>query len=96
MLDLIVNPIAGGKKGKKILKWLDAIEKRLTERKVAFTTHFANLNGQTTTITKQLIDNGATDIVVLGGDGTLHAAINGFHSFERVNFNSLTAFSKAL
>ena len=85
MLDLIVNPVAGGKKGKKILKWLTAVQKRLDERNVAYTTHFAKVNGQTTAITKQLIDNGATDIVVLGGDGTLHAAINGFHSFEKVN-----------
>lgn len=85
MLDLIVNPIAGGKKGKKILKWLSAVQKRLDERNICYATHFAEKIGQTTTLTKSLIDNGATDIVVLGGDGTLHAAINGFHSFEKVN-----------
>ncbi len=85
MLDLIVNPTAGGKHGEKILKALAQVESRLKERGVSYAVHHAQLKGQTTELTKTLIDNGSTDIVVMGGDGTLHAAINGFHSFDRVN-----------
>lgn len=85
MLDLIVNPSAGGKSGEKIRSALKLVEARLIERNVNYKVHKAELNGQTTELTRTLIDNGAENIVVMGGDGTLHAAINGFHSFERVN-----------
>ncbi len=85
MLDLIVNPTAGGKHGEKILKALEQVQARLKERRVEYKVHHAEFNGQTTQLTKTLITEGATDIVIMGGDGTLHAAINGFHDFERVN-----------
>ncbi len=85
MLDLILNPSAGGKQGEKILKALFEIETRLKERDVAYRVHYATVKGQTKELTKTLIDQGATDLVIMGGDGTLHAAINGFHSFEKVN-----------
>ncbi len=85
MLDLIVNPTAGGKHGEKILKALAQVEARLKERAINYRVHNAQFNGQTTELTKTLIEDGATDIVIMGGDGTLHAAINGFHDFERVN-----------
>ncbi len=85
MLDIIVNPIAGGKSGEKILKALAQVKTRLEERGVCYAVHSAKLNGQTTELTKTLIEKGATDIVIMGGDGTLHAALNGFSNFERVN-----------
>ncbi len=85
MLDFIVNPSAGGKQGKKINKCLSLVETRLKERKVDYRIHHAEQLGQTTELTKRLISDGATDLVIMGGDGTLHAAINGFHSFDKVN-----------
>ncbi len=85
MLDFIVNPSAGGKQGKKMKKSVELIEQRLKERGVEYCIHHAIELGQTTELAKTLIDNGATDIVVVGGDGTLHAAINGFHNFDKVN-----------
>ena len=40
---------------------------------------------QATEMTETLIKNGATDIIVVGGDGTLHEVINGFSNFDKVN-----------
>lgn len=85
MLDIIFNPSAGGKHGEKIKNCIAQVEARLKERGVEYRLHPATVKGQTTSLTKELIDQGATDLVIVGGDGTLHAAINGFHSFERCN-----------
>lgn len=85
MFDFIVNPIAGGKKGKKMRKNLCAIENRLKERKIEYAFHFTEHKNHGKELAEKLISDGATDIVVIGGDGTLHEVINGFHSFERVN-----------
>ena len=84
MLDLIVNPSAG-KDGKKVKKILPLVEKRLLERGIEYVIHATKMPKQATTLTQTLIASGATDIVVVGGDGTLHEVINGFSDFERVN-----------
>ena len=84
MLDLIVNPSAG-KDGKKVKKILPLVEKRLLERGIEYVIHATKMPKQATTLTQTLITSGATDIVVVGGDGTLHEVINGFSDFERVN-----------
>lgn len=85
MLDFIINPIAGGKHGKKIRKTVSIIESYLKERKVEYNIHLTRCKGNATTITDALIKKGATDIVVVGGDGSLHEVINGFSNFEKVN-----------
>ena len=85
MLNFIVNPKAGGKNGKKILKVLPKLEKVLLERKITYVFHMTKCKGQATELTKSLINSGATDIIVVGGDGTLHEVINGFSNFEKVN-----------
>ena len=85
MLDFIVNPIAGGKNGKKTKNAMALIETALKDKGVDFAIHFSKYKGHAGELTKSLIDNGSTDIIVVGGDGTLHEVINQFHSFERVN-----------
>ena len=85
MLDFIINPIAGGKKGKKMQKNLAIIKEHLEKRKIEYKIHLSHECKGARELTKTLIDQGATDIIVVGGDGTLHEAINGFHSFDRVN-----------
>ena len=85
MLDFIVNPIAGGKHGKKIRKTLCVLEKILNEKKIEYRLHITLRKGHAKDITKTLISRGATDIIVVGGDGTLHEVVNGFSDFERVN-----------
>ncbi len=85
MIDFIVNPSAGGKAGKKIKKALPKIEKRLVERGQKYLIHMTKNPRQATELTDSLIKNGATTIVVVGGDGTLHEVINGFSNFDKVS-----------
>lgn len=85
MIDFIVNPKAGGYDGKKIKKALPKLEKRLLERNTEYLIHMTKRPNQATELTKSLIKNGATNIVVVGGDGTLHEVINGFSNFENVS-----------
>ncbi len=84
MLDFLINPIAGGKHGKKIRKTTDVIQRVLNKKGVAYTLHFSKKRGDAKTLTQTLIANGATDIIVVGGDGTLHEVINGFSNFDKV------------
>lgn len=86
MLDFIINPIAGGKRGKKMLKNVELIQSRLRERGVEYALHYTENKGGASTLTASLIANGATDIIAVGGDGTLHEVINGFSNFDKVNF----------
>lgn len=84
MLDFIVNPSAGGRDGKKIKRALPKLEKRLVEKKVNYVIHMTKTPHHATELTDGLIKNGATNIIVVGGDGTLHEVINGFSSFDKV------------
>ncbi len=84
-MHVIVNKTAGGKRGKKVQKALSAVETRLKERNIEYFVHATEYKGHATKLTKQLIDDGAKKIVVLGGDGTLHEVINGFDNFENVS-----------
>lgn len=81
-MEIIINPIAGGKHGKKIKKALLAVIDRLHERKIKYTIHQTEKKGHAKELTAKLINEGAEVIVALGGDGTLHEVINGFTSFE--------------
>ena len=84
MLDFIVNPIAGGKKGKVMQKNLALIQQKLNEEKIDFKIHFTDGKHHATKLTEELIANGSTTIVAVGGDGTLHEVINGFSNFDKV------------
>lgn len=84
MLDFIINPIAGGKRGQKMLKNVELIKDRLRERGVEYAFHYSKVKGGATKLTKELIASGATNIVAVGGDGTLHEVINGFSNFDKV------------
>lgn len=85
MLDFIVNPKAGGVDGKKIKKAIPKLEEKLIEKGVDYVIHMTKTPNHATQLTKNLIEGGATDIIVVGGDGTLHEVINGFDNFDKVN-----------
>ena len=85
MLDFIVNPIAGKRHGKILAKKLEIIKSKLTNLKVAFKIHLTNFKGHAKELVSSLIKGGSTDIIVVGGDGTLHEVINGFSDFDKVN-----------
>ncbi len=85
MLDFIINPIAGGKHGKKTRKTVAILEDTLRQKNIEYKLHITSYKGHAKNLTHSLIEKGATDIIVLGGDGTLHEVINGFDCFEKVN-----------
>ena len=82
MLDFIINPTAGGKHGKKIKKVVGIIENILKEKNVDYCLHFTAYKGHAKVLTEELISKKATDIIVVGGDGTLHEVVNGFTDFS--------------
>ena len=85
MLDFIVNPTAGGKCGKKMMDVLAKITMHLDEKNVDYQIHITKELKSSREKTTELIKNGVTDIIAVGGDGTLHEVINGFCDFDRVN-----------
>ena len=82
MVDFIINPIAGGKNGEKIKSAIPIMEDFLRQNSVEYTFHFTHKKNEAKEITSSLIERGATSIVVVGGDGTLHEVINGFTNFD--------------
>lgn len=85
MLDFIVNPKAGMIKGLKYRRTVKKIKKYLEREGIEYCFHETNHKNHAKEYATELINNGATDIIVVGGDGTLHEVINGFHSFDKCN-----------
>ena len=71
---IITNPTAGKSKS---LKNLEKVEKVFSEKGVSYETHFTRGVGDATTIVRELTLAGETEIIALGGDGTLHEVLNG-------------------
>ncbi len=81
MFDFIVNPKA---KNGKAEKFIAIIENFMTERKLDFAIHTTSAPKEAIAIAKRLSDSGATNIVAVGGDGTVHEVLNGMDC-EKVN-----------
>lgn len=71
---IISNPVAGKTKSQKNLETAQAV---LLEHGASFETHLSQGVGDATKIARTLTENGATEIIALGGDGTLHEVLNG-------------------
>ncbi len=84
MIDFIINPSAGKAHGKRTNKIIKILEKRLMEKKVPYVFHFPSSPEEAKNCTARVIRQGATTIVAVGGDGTLHQVINGFSNFDKV------------
>lgn len=80
MYNIIYNPLSGGGKKKKIHRRAFA---RLEERGAAYCVHETEKSGQAMHLARSLTEEGEGDIIVLGGDGTLHEVLCGFTNFDK-------------
>ena len=71
---IISNPVAGKNKTGKVIS---LVEKLFTQVGVRFQTHYSQEERDATKIARELTENGEQDIIVVGGDGTLHEVLNG-------------------
>jgi diacylglycerol kinase (ATP) len=72
---LVVNPRAGaGRAGRQ----LQVLEESLREAGATFEVLRTQGPGDATRLVRQAIDSGAAGVAVVGGDGTLNEAVNGF------------------
>lgn len=74
MLHLIYNPVSGKKKAAKNLV---VVEKLLNERGLEYEVHSTSEVHDGERIARELTERGENEIIVLGGDGTLHEVLNG-------------------
>ncbi len=77
MYHLIINPKAGKKRA---LKNLAAVERILGERGIAYEVHATGGLRDATEIARRLTEAGERELLVLGGDGTLHEVLNGLRA----------------
>ncbi len=79
---IISNPVAGKNRAKKNVK---IVENAFRERGVDFCTHYSHGERDATQIVKELTRAGETEIIALGGDGTLHEVLNGIVNTSACN-----------
>lgn len=80
MLHIIVNPTSSSGRGKS--KW-DKIESRFKESGVPYKVHYSSPIGSIEKICEELTSRGEEcTLVILGGDGTMNAVVNGIRDFE--------------
>ena len=82
MYQIIFNPTAGKKKATKGLQTVCNV---FQERNVAFHVHQTVAAGDAEKIARRLTRAGATELIVVGGDGTLHEVLNGIENPARCN-----------
>ena len=88
MYNIIVNPHSGGGKKRRIFEY---VVERLRALKKDFRVFETEKEKQAVFLTRELTSEGPCDIIVVGGDGTLHEALNGFSDFENCNLGLIPA-----
>ena len=86
MFHVIVNPSSSSGRGKS--KW-DKIEERFKMSGASYKVHFSSPSHSIEDICEELTSSGDdVNLVILGGDGTMNAVVNGIRDFEhtRVGF----------
>lgn len=71
---VILNPHAGGGKGTHDQK---KIEELLRQSDINFQLSISQYPGHAIELTRELVNNGAKNLIVAGGDGTLNEVVNG-------------------
>ncbi len=74
MYHIICNPVAGKKKAFDNLK---VVERILSERGISYEVHKSGGVHDAEYISRKLTEQGETEFIVIGGDGTLNEVLNG-------------------
>lgn len=84
----IINPVAGHGKGKNLIK---AINDFMEDKALAYEIKISNRLGNITEITQKACREDYTDIVVVGGDGSLVEALNGMDLASKIQLGIIPA-----
>ena len=85
---VISNPTAGKNNSHKSLEIIQSV---LSGFGAKFETHLSTGVGDATNIAKTLTENGASEIIAHGGDGTLHEVLNGLADPSACNLGLIPA-----
>ena len=88
MHQIIFNPTAGKKKARKAL---ETVCKTLREKNVSFQVHQTAAAHDAETSARRLTTAGASNLVVVGGDGTLHEVLTGIVDPSRCTLGLIPA-----
>ncbi len=84
---VILNPHAGGGKGARDRK---KIEQLLRESGLSFRLYESEYAGHAIELTKELVADGATNLIVAGGDGSLNEVVNGIFLADQTALHEVT------
>lgn len=88
MFHIISNPKAGKKKANKVL---EKVKELFKARKVDYELYETQAEGDGTRLAKQISEEGGTDFVVIGGDGTVNEVLNGLKEPEKCRIGIIPA-----
>jgi YegS/Rv2252/BmrU family lipid kinase len=83
---VIINPKAGN--GTALKQW-PKIQSLLIANHFSFQFEFTDNKGHATVLTIKAVNNGFEKIICIGGDGTLHAVVNGLMRQNKVESSSI-------
>lgn len=79
----LVNPISGGAKKEALVK---AIEKATKARNIAYETGHTTASGDYAFLKEKIEEELFTDVVIIGGDGTVNQVVNSLRSIPNLTY----------
>ena len=86
---IISNPVAGKNKSAKNLTIVQSVFEKVGAKLFTHTSHYEH---DATEIARQLTGEGETEIIAMGGDGTLHEVLNGVVDPTKCNLGLIPMF----
>ncbi|MFA9465460.1 MAG: diacylglycerol kinase family protein [Velocimicrobium sp.] len=91
MYYFIINPTSKSGLGKHL--WYD-LKTEMDQHKIAYQYYFTKRQFHATKLIEEILQlNGEKHIIIVGGDGTLNEAANGFHSYENASISFIPSGS---